>query len=83
MYHFTIAMYNVFKDRESLRLFAESKALMTCFDLTIFFILAEFAIQNAFFSRKCTYLQKNRQIKVILLKNAFKKNREITAGHLY
>ena len=25
------------KDRESLRLFAESKALMTCFDLTIFF----------------------------------------------
>ena len=37
------------KDREGLRLFAESKALMTCFDLTIFFfILAEFAILNAF-----------------------------------
>ena len=32
------------KDREGLRLFAESKALMTCFDLTNFFILAEFAI---------------------------------------
>ena len=32
------------KDRESLRLFAESKALMTFFDLTIFFKLAEFAI---------------------------------------
>ena len=32
------------KDRESLRLFAESKALRTCFDLTIFSILAEFAI---------------------------------------
>ena len=32
------------KDREGLRLFAESKALMTCFDFSNFFILAEFAI---------------------------------------
>ena len=32
------------KDREGLRLFAESKAIMTCFDLTNFFILVEFAI---------------------------------------
>ena len=33
------------KDRESLRLFAESKALMTCFDLTIFFILVKSLVQ--------------------------------------
>ena len=33
------------KDRESLRLFAESKALMTCFDLTFFFILVKSLVQ--------------------------------------
>ena len=54
------------KDREGLRLFAESKAIMTCFDLSNFLFWPSLPYKTHFSAESVLIYKKNCQIKVLI-----------------